>query len=138
MHRVQQFVEKPDRERAEAFLADGNYLWNSGVFVWHSAAIAGALETHAPAIWSALRNASPAEIPAAYAGIEGESIDTGVMERQDDVRVLPIDFGWSDVGAWTALPDVLPQDQSGNTASGGAQLFAEESTTFLPQRSSGM
>lgn len=128
LHRVERFVEKPDLARAREFVADPAYLWNSGMFVWHGRAIAAALETHAPATWATLKNASPDQVRAAYPTIEADSVDTGILERWSDVRVLPIDYGWSDVGAWTALPDVLPADGAGNTASGGGQLIAEDST----------
>lgn len=128
LHRVQRFVEKPDAARAKEFVADPAYLWNSGMFVWHGQAIAAALEAHAPATWQALRSAPLEDVRAAYPGLAADSVDTGVMERWNDVRVLPIDYGWSDVGAWTALPDVLSADDAGNVSSGGGQLIAEDSS----------
>ncbi|MFT7676631.1 MAG: mannose-1-phosphate guanylyltransferase [Planctomycetota bacterium] len=126
--RVESFVEKPPLARAEAFLEQGGYLWNSGMFVWSGQAIAGALREHAPETWKAVEHADQAAVSELYPSLPSQSVDTGLMERWNDVRVLPISFGWSDVGAWTALPEVLPQDDEQNTASGGAQLLAEDSS----------
>jgi len=111
--RVKRFVEKPDRERASEFLASGRYLWNSGIFVWRTATILEELRRHAPATLGALQ-AAGADWPEAYSGLEAVSIDVGLMERAEDVRVLAVDYTWSDVGSWAALPDVLGTDAEGN------------------------
>ena len=126
--RVKSFVEKPPLAKAEAFLREGGYFWYSGMFVWSGKAIAAALREHAPETWTAVEHADAAAVRKLYPRLPSQSVDTGLMELWKDVRVLPISFGWSDVGAWTALPEVLPQDAAGNTASGGAQLLAEDST----------
>ncbi len=125
VHAVQRFVEKPDRARAEVFLATGKYLWNSGMFVWTTNAILAALREHAPAVLTALEGCrTSAEAIAIYPAIPSIAIDVAVMEKARDVRVVPFGISWSDVGAWPALVDVLPADGDGNVNGGGAQLLA--------------
>ncbi|HEV8112809.1 MAG TPA: sugar phosphate nucleotidyltransferase [Planctomycetota bacterium] len=124
---VVRFVEKPDRPRAEAFLAGGRHLWNSGMFVWRTDAILRALREHAPALAEAFANARDAgALDRVYAGLPSVSIDVAVLERSKDVRVIPARFGWSDVGSWSALAEVLDADGNGNLAAGGVQVLAEE------------
>jgi mannose-1-phosphate guanylyltransferase len=125
VHAVERFVEKPDLARARGFLEHGGYYWNSGMFVWSSAAIERALSEHLPAVHQALsRPLALAELERAYAGLPQVSIDVGVLERERDVRMLPIDYFWSDVGSWDALAGVHAADERGNVASGGALLEA--------------
>jgi mannose-1-phosphate guanylyltransferase len=125
---VRRFVEKPDRARAEEFLATGRYLWNSGMFVWSTAAILAALREHAPQVLSPLELCrTAAEVAATYPTVPSVSIDVGVMEKARGVRVIPFGISWSDVGAWPALPEVLPADADGNVAGGGAKVVAESS-----------
>lgn len=128
VHAVKRFVEKPDRTRAEQFLATGRYLWNSGMFVWSTDAILAALREHAPTVLAPLERARGIDDAIAiYPQIPSVAIDVAVMEKARDVRVVPFDIAWSDVGAWPALPDVLPADATGNVTGGGAQLVAEDS-----------
>jgi mannose-1-phosphate guanylyltransferase len=124
---VAAFVEKPERARAEAFLADGRHRWNSGMFVWRTDAILRGLEEHAPDLLSAIRRGSESGSQAgAYAGLPSLSIDVAVLERARGVRVVPVEFAWSDVGSWSALAEVLTADASGNRAGGGLRLLAED------------
>jgi mannose-1-phosphate guanylyltransferase len=129
VHAVARFVEKPDLERARAFLAGGQHLWNGGIFVWRTDAIQAALREHLGDVARAL--AGPprgAALETAYAGLQSISIDYGVLERARDVRTVPIDFTWSDVGSWAALPGVLPADAAGNVHAGGVELVAEDAS----------
>lgn len=134
---VARFVEKPDRARAEEFLRSGHYLWNSGIFVWTTAAITAALETSASATWAALRDAAPEELAGVYPGLEAISVDVGVMEQAPALRVIPIDYTWSDVGSWGALAELLPADADGNRRLGGTQLAALDSHGNLVYGASG-
>lgn len=127
MARVDAFVEKPDRATAEAWLAAGTHLWNSGIFLFRAGAFLAALERYAPAVHAATRAAhdaarrdGPRLLPdaAAFAASPSISIDVAVMERHDRTAVRPASFGWSDVGSWEALHAVLPQDETGNALSG--------------------
>ena len=114
---VRRFVEKPDAACAAEFLASGRFLWNSGIFVWPTAVILTELRRHAAATMKALDDAG-ADWPGVWAELESMSIDVGVMERASSVRVLPIAYTWSDVGSWSALPDVHPRDADGHCAIG--------------------
>mgnify|MGYP006286238793 CR=1 FL=1 len=109
---VAAFVEKPDRETAEAYLASGGYYWNSGMFVFRASALLEALERHEPAMLAAVRAAHDgrrADLDflrfdeAAFAAVPAESIDRAVMERTDRAVVVPFEAFWNDVGSWQAL-----------------------------------
>lgn len=126
-HEVVSFVEKPDSARAREFLASGDYLWNAGIFVWETSTILAALREHAAAIYEALKDASTkSTLAAAYEQLESAPIDVAVMERADNVSVVPVDFDWNDVGAWPSLADVVPVDSTGNHTSGGVKLVARD------------
>jgi len=110
VRRVVRFIEKPDRERSEAFVASGNHLWNAGMFVWTVAAIDRAIRTHLPALAEGLDAIVAGGAAAAdrlYAGLPRVSIDFGVMEKAAGVLALPVTFDWSDVGSWPGLAEVL-------------------------------
>ncbi len=119
---VKKFVEKPDRQRARQYLAQGDYLWNSGIFLWKVSTILEMIKSHMPRlaqglaqIEQALGTEREAQVIAdVYRGLESVSIDYGVMEKADGVAVLAGDFGWSDVGSWAALGELLPRDENGN------------------------
>ena len=121
---VKRFVEKPAAVLAMEFLAAGNFYWNSGMFIWQACVIMEELATRMPGLAAALESLvfSPEiwelsdlkpQIAAIYERISGESIDYGVMERAENVQVVPADFGWSDVGSWSALPEVMAADDDG-------------------------
>ena len=130
-YRVQQFVEKPDLERALGFLADGGYSWNGGIFAFGAGAFMAELEAHRPDIAQAVRQSVAAgradgqafhPDAAAFAGIDGESVDYAVMEKTARAAMVPVAMGWSDIGNWQALRDALPGDPDGNRTSGRAEL----------------
>ncbi len=126
---VARFVEKPERARAAAFVAGGKHLWNSGMFVWRTRAIQDALRAHAPQIARGFERVGTGQALAqVYAELPSVPIDTAVLERASNVRMLPIDYAWSDVGSWAALPEIHEADESGNfrVLSGGAALVAED------------
>lgn len=129
LYAVKRFVEKPDRARAEQFLAAGTFLWNSGMFVWHTRAIRAALATHAPAIAAGFARLAAGEaLERVYPQLPSVAIDVAVLEKAANVRMLPIGYGWNDVGSWSALPEVHAPDAQGNwrALSGGARLVAED------------
>ena len=113
LHRVARFVEKPDRARAERFLARGGFLWNAGIFVFSARAILAEIEHCAPALAEALvplRRAAARgrELSAAsWAKLPAEPIDTAVLERSRRVWCLPVSWHWSDVGSWRSLAEEL-------------------------------
>ncbi|HEX8642518.1 MAG TPA: sugar phosphate nucleotidyltransferase [Allosphingosinicella sp.] len=111
LRRVAEFVEKPDRATAEAWLASGSHLWNSGIFLFRAAAFLDALAAHAPGVHAALSHGDLASSPSL-------SIDVAVMEKHDRVAVRPAAFGWSDIGSWESLHAVLAKDAAGNALAG--------------------
>jgi len=123
---VRRFVEKPDMQKALEFLAARNFYWNSGMFIWRVEAIRGELARQMPELAAAIDTivfgepwdleALKPQVERIYPGIRGESIDYGVMERAERVLVIPASFGWSDVGSWSALPEVMEADGNGNVA----------------------
>lgn len=119
---VIRFTEKPDYETAKSFLEEGNYVWNSGMFIWSVASIVKAFEEKLPAMHALFMQGmeaynTPAEfefVGARFAEAENISIDYGIMEQANNVRVLPASFDWNDLGAWGALYDKLPKDTDNN------------------------
>lgn len=127
VHAIGAFVEKPDADRARAYLDSGEYLWNSGMFLFRADAYLRALEKHAPLILAAARAAYGAaardldfiRVDAdAFAASPSDSIDYAVMEHATNAAVVPVDCGWSDVGAWSSLWEVADRDADGNVQLG--------------------
>ncbi|MEP6494774.1 MAG: sugar phosphate nucleotidyltransferase, partial [bacterium] len=116
VRKVQRFVEKPDRVRAEEMRRDG-YLWNSGIFVWQVGDFLDDVRRFTPEVAPALHSHAH-NIDAFFQAITPISVDVGVLERSDRVVVLPGDFGWDDVGTWGSLRRVRHTDEAGNAAHG--------------------
>lgn len=132
--RVAAFLEKPSRERAERFIADGGYYWNSGMFVFAATRILDELSLYAPEVHGSVTTAwqagsvrdgvlHPGE--AAFASAEAISIDYAVMERTDRAVVVPLDADWSDIGSWATIWDMQEKDADGNALS--EHVFALDS-----------
>jgi mannose-1-phosphate guanylyltransferase/mannose-6-phosphate isomerase len=128
---IGQFVEKPDLERAQEFIASGEYFWNSGMFLFGARRFLEELRVHAPDIAQVCERASAAAVrekdftrvdEAIFAACRSESVDYAVMEKTRDAVVTPLDAGWNDVGSWAALHDVMPADERGNVARGDVLL----------------
>ena len=124
---VERFVEKPDPQTAAAYVASGDYFWNSGMFLFRASAFLAELERHQPAMLAACRDALAKARrdedfvrldKAAFCASPSDSIDYAVMEKTADAAVLPIDAGWNDVGSWAALWQVAQQDGAGNAHHG--------------------
>ena len=119
---VIRFTEKPDYQTAKGFLAEGNYVWNSGMFIWSVASIIKAFKSSLPEMYALFMEGmdvynTPAEfefVGTRFPEAENISIDYGIMERANNVSVLPATFDWNDLGAWGALYDKLPKDQQQN------------------------
>jgi mannose-1-phosphate guanylyltransferase/mannose-6-phosphate isomerase len=125
--RIENFVEKPERARAEEFVASGEYYWNSGMFVFGARRYLDELQRLAPDIAEACERAYSAaqrdldftRIDAtAFASCRSESIDYAVMEKTAAAVVVPLDAGWSDVGSWSSLHDASDKDAEGNVRKG--------------------
>jgi mannose-1-phosphate guanylyltransferase/mannose-6-phosphate isomerase len=141
--RVAQFVEKPDLETAQRYLAEGGYTWNSGMFVLRASVWMSALERFRPDIAAATRAAWVARQSddrfvrpgrAEFAQVPSESVDYAVMERcpgsDIDIRMVPLAAGWNDLGAWDAVWQVAPKDAKGN-ASVGDVMLQDSSNTLV-------
>lgn len=125
-YRAEQFVEKPPLEKAEAYVAAGNYRWNAGMFVWSFVTVTNGLEKHAPEMNAACQRwfAAAAKSPAAlnrvlakeYPDIRKISVDFALMEKAQNVVVADGAFEWDDLGAWPALARHVKQDAEGNAA----------------------
>jgi mannose-1-phosphate guanylyltransferase/mannose-6-phosphate isomerase len=128
---VDAFFEKPDAATAERYLADGNYYWNSGIFVLHARTFLEEIARLEPRILDAARAAlARASDDLGFLRLDRQgfaqapsiSVDYAVMERTSQAAMLPIDVGWNDVGSWSSLWDLAPRDQHGNFARGEAVL----------------
>ena len=129
-YEVEAFVEKPDGVTARGYLENGRYLWNSGMFFFRAARIRAEIRRHLPdmtaafeAIGAAARGGDLAgAVAKVYPGMRAISIDYGVMERAQGILVVPAEFGWNDVGSWSALSDISAHDADGNVAVGETLL----------------
>jgi mannose-1-phosphate guanylyltransferase len=129
-YRVRKFTEKPDRATAEEFVASREYYWNSGIFIWKTSAILGAIERYLPDLAMQLREidagiGTPREreiLEQVWARVNDQSVDVGILEQADNVAVMPIRVGWSDVGSWATLTDILPRDEQNNVIVGGEHV----------------
>ena len=119
---VNEFVEKPDYDKAKTYVKSGDYLWNSGMFAWTTTAILGSFERYLPRIYNKMMqifdyictDKEEEYISKIYPSLQAISVDYGILERSDDVLVIPGDFGWNDVGSWDALGSIFPSDENGN------------------------
>lgn len=119
---VTQFKEKPDLETAEQFINAGNFFWNSGMFMWKIETILDAYETYLPKVAEVLEminkrwneDGLKANISSEYALMPRIPVDIGIMEQAEKRVVIPVDYGWSDVGSWKALYDISSKDKNNN------------------------
>ncbi|NUT59614.1 mannose-1-phosphate guanylyltransferase/mannose-6-phosphate isomerase [Herbaspirillum sp. C9C3] len=134
---VERFVEKPDLATATGFLQQGGYYWNSGMFLFKARDYLNELETHRPLIGAAVKEAVAKAYndldfcrldETAFAASPSESIDYAVMENTTRAVVVPASIGWSDVGSWSALHEVLPADADGNVVRGDVHLNQVKNT----------
>jgi mannose-1-phosphate guanylyltransferase len=118
VHPVRRFVEKPDRQTAARYLADGSHLWNTGIFVWRAADLLRAARAVARELDDAMPRLDAGDVPGFFDGARPVSVDVGVLERWSDVEVATCDFRWDDVGTWTALARTRASDAAGNVLVG--------------------
>lgn len=145
-YRVARFVEKPDTERALSYIQSGNYFWNSGMFVWRADMILQEISIHMPELADAVSSlpisSSKPQLDRAiedmYASISSQSIDYGVMERSGKVRVIPVDIGWSDVGSWSAIKDIIAPDMDGNFVTNSTAHIAIDSSDCVVSGNGGV
>ena len=141
---VEAFCEKPDLARAETYLAEGGYFWNSGIFVLNARKYLEELERLDPRIHAAARAALESATqdmdflrlePSAFGSSPNISIDYAVMEKTQAAAMLPLDVGWSDVGSWSSLWQIAPHDEKGNAIEGDALLIDTSNCLVRSERS---
>ncbi len=120
--RVARFIEKPDRAKAVALLAQGNVYWNSGMFLYPLRVLREELAAHAPGLWEASEAWLDRGDPAPYLAAEKTSVDYALMEKSSRVVMVPGRFAWSDVGTFAALYEFLPKDAAGNAGWGPGRV----------------
>ncbi len=140
VYHVRQFTEKPDEKTAQEFVRSRDHSWNSGMFIWRVDSILQEIRARMPELYAALEGISAAwgtsnqeqVLQAAWPGLKPETIDYGVMEHADRVVVLPAGgLGWSDVGSWDSLYEVLFPDIHGNVSTTPQHLALETHNTLV-------
>lgn len=138
-HAVRSFKEKPDRATAKRYVAAGNYLWNSGIFVWKASTLLELAGEFIPDTLAALEPLVTRDDPfptadalrPAFERLDKISVDYGILERAPHVEVLEAPFAWDDVGAWSAIAHHIPRDADGNAVRGLAHLTTTCNTTVF-------
>jgi mannose-1-phosphate guanylyltransferase len=139
VYKVKTFTEKPDLELAKTFISSGDFLWNAGIFVWQSKTIIHAFEKYSPEIHDIfyaekedLNNANEkAAIERIYPQCVNISIDYGIIEKADNVYVIPSSFGWSDLGTWGSAYDNLDKDYLDNAVAGNNVMIFDASKNVV-------
>ena len=141
--KVDTFVEKPDKKTAEEYLIDGSYLWNGGMFIWSAKNILEQIKKYSPDTYKALQDIEEIDerwlkylIKAQYSETEAISIDYSVMEKSEDIYVIPSDFGWDDVGSWEALDRYRDKDRFGNVYVGKSKAVDGRNNLIISSNNS--
>ncbi|MPM06220.1 Mannose-1-phosphate guanylyltransferase RfbM [bioreactor metagenome] len=136
--KVDRFVEKPNLELANNYLASGDYLWNGGMFIWTVENILKEISKYSPSTFEALHKIEEVEeeklqelINKEYVNTEAISIDYSVLEKSKDIYVIPSDFGWDDIGSWEAIDRYSKKDNYGNIAIGEAKTLKGENNLLV-------
>lgn len=139
IHKVLRFTEKPELEKAKAFLESGDYLWNAGIFVWRVKSVLDAFNTYANEIHQILgsdlsvynTSNEQAFIDEKYPTTPSISIDYAIMEKAENVYTIPSDFGWSDLGTWASLHAESEKDEHHNAINGERVLPINTTNTLI-------
>lgn len=142
VHEVKTFAEKPDLKTAVSFLESGDFLWNSGMFIWGAKTILDQFFTHLPAIYREIEAFDAASdrdfahaVETFYHGVMSISIDYGIMEKAETVFVVPGEFGWSDVGSWLAVYELGDKDENGNVSDHSKSVFQKSINCMVRMKS---
>lgn len=139
-HHVKRFVEKPNLEKAQEYLASGNYLWNAGMFCFRAGSVLEEMQLHQPDVLEGVRRCLAASDraqkqnktvqieldPVQFKQVQDISVDYALMERSNRVAVVACDIGWSDIGSWSAISDLVEVDEHGNGVIG--EVFVHDSS----------
>lgn len=131
IHKVKTFTEKPQLDLAQKFLESGDFLWNAGIFIWSIHSIVAAFEKYdeelasnfAAGLNEYYSEKETAFIQKTYSQCKNISIDYAIMEKAENVYVVPGDFGWSDLGSWNALHELREKDENGNVIEGSTLIY---------------
>ena len=139
--KVKQFTEKPDLERAEGFVAGGEHLWNAGIFLWNVQTLLSAFEQNANRIYTQFKaiahqlwtTEETTIINELYPQLDAISVDYAIMEKATNIYTLPADIGWSDIGTWGALHEILEKDTAQNSIlnTSNKQVFLYDTNNCL-------
>jgi len=137
--KVKQFTEKPNLENAKKFIASGDYLWNAGIFVWSAQSIVEAFQTYLPEMFFLFNKGKEVWntdfedefIKDTYPKAASISIDYGILEKAKNVKVLPVDIGWNDLGTWGALYNKLDKDKQQNAVVNAKSFFTDASGNMI-------
>ena len=139
IYRVARFKEKPNQETARQFLAGHDHLWNSGIFIWKVSVLMDAFRQYMPGFYEQLMDIDAAigtareeqVLQAVWEQVESMSVDIGVLEKAENVAVIPLSVGWNDVGSWAQLPDILSADQNGNVIIGADHVGVDTTDSLV-------
>lgn len=141
---VKAFKEKPNLETAQSFLESGKYLWNSGMFIWSVKTIRSAFEHYQPAMYNLAKDTlkldkngdiTDDQLFKFFDNCESISVDYGIMEHATDVSVVPGDFGWNDVGSWTAVNELQPKNMNSNYVDADFSSVINSSNSYVSSKS---
>ena len=139
VHKVIQFTEKPQLDKAKEFVASGQYLWNAGIFIWKAEHILSSFQQHAQEIYDILGKGmdqyntarEQAFVDEHYPQTPSISVDYAIMEKADNIYTIPASFGWSDLGTWASLHAESPKDEAGNAINGDRVLHYEVTNSLI-------
>ena len=136
VYKIDRFLEKPDLPTAEQFVASGDYYWNSGIFIWQISTLMDAFSQHLPDLRQQFEQISQVleageSIEPVWQQITPKSIDVGIMEQAKKTAVIPVNFGWNDVGSWAAIHDVSSKDEQGNAINKSNAVVFDTTNTLI-------
>ena len=139
IYKVNRFVEKPDIDTAKEYLSSGQYLWNSGMFIWKLSTILERFRQFMPDTYAGLVRIRDAVgqknfdlvLKTCFAGFQSESIDYGILEKAENIYTIPGTFGWDDVGSWLSLERINRTNEFGNMVQGDVVTIKTKNTTIV-------
>lgn len=136
--KVDKFVEKPNKEKAESYLRAGNFLWNGGMFIWKCSTIFKLTEKYLNKTYNILKEIAGSKdeefndmLKKEYVNVDDISVDYGIMEKADNIYVIPCDFGWDDIGTWYAVERYRDKDVDNNVCVGEVKSIDSKNSILV-------
>lgn len=136
--KVEKFVEKPNKEKAEEYLRDGSYLWNGGMFLWTIDNIINKVKEHIPNTYESLKEIEEVKeeklqelINNNYKNTDAISVDYAILENSDEIRVIPSDIGWDDIGTWRSVERYRKKDVNNNIINENVRVIESKSNMAI-------